>query len=344
LGYRLVITFKGTYFDGTNSTAHEVTASVQGNLLSIRGESVHFDHEIDKCTIEPALGSTLRTVHTPGGGRLDTKDSRAFKSLESEKIGTLGFRLVHLLESQWKAALASTLVAVLAVLAGAVWGIPYLSEKAAFSLPKPLLESLGKGALESVDRHFFKPSELDSWEQERIHTMVAEFSEETGAPYPKALVLRQSPFGPNAFALPGDTVVLTDEFVKFVESDDEILGVVAHELAHLERRHAVRTLLQGTGVFVLVSVLVGDLASVTSVAGTLPAILLESKYSRGFEKEADTMASKWMNDVGLGVEPMIAFLTRVKEKKEGFEGPEFLSTHPAMDKRIKHLRSLEDSQ
>ena len=105
MGYRLVITFKGTYFDGTNSTAHEVTASVQGNLLSIRGESVHVDLEIDKCTIEPALGSTLRTLHTPGGGRLDTRDSRAFKTLESEKIGTLGFRLIHLLESKWKAAL-----------------------------------------------------------------------------------------------------------------------------------------------------------------------------------------------------------------------------------------------
>jgi hypothetical protein len=187
-----VITFKGTYFDGTNSTAHEVTASVQGNLLSIWGESVHVDQEIDKCTIEPALGSTLRTLHTPSGGRLDTKDNRAFKALEAGQKRTLGFRLIHFLESKWKAALASTVVAVLTVTAGAVWGIPFLAEKAAFSLPEPLLESLGKGALESADRHFFKPSELDSWEQERIHELVAAFSDETGAPYPKALVLRQS--------------------------------------------------------------------------------------------------------------------------------------------------------
>jgi predicted Zn-dependent protease len=104
----------------------------------------------------------------------------------------------------------------------------------------------------------------------------------------------------------------------------------------------VRTLLQSTGAFVLISVLVGDLASITSVAGTLPTILLESKYSRGFEREADTMASKWMNYVGLGVEPMIAFLTRVKEKEKGFEGPEFLSTHPATDKRIEYLRTLTE--
>ena len=337
-----MITFKGTYFDGTNSTAHEVTATVQGNVLSVRGQSIQVNHEVDKCTVEPALGSTLRTVHTPGGGRLDTRDTRAFKALESEKLGSLGLRFVHLLESQWKAALGSAIIAVLAVLAGSIWGIPYLAEKAAFSIPEPALQALGKGALESVDKHFFKPSELDSWKRDRIHFMVAEFAEETGAPLPKALVLRQSPFGPNAFALPGDTVVLTDELVLFVESDEELLGVVAHELAHLERRHAVRTLLQGTGVFVVVSVLVGDLASVTSLAGTLPAILLESKYSRGFEREADTMAIQWMNYVEYGAQPMIDFLTRIKEKEEGFEGPEFLSTHPALDKRIEYLRGLSE--
>jgi Zn-dependent protease with chaperone function len=255
----------------------------------------------------------------------------------------VGFRLVHLLESHWKAAVAAAAVAVLVVLAAAVWGIPYLAERAAFALPDKALQTLGKGALDNVDRYFFKPSELDAWNQERIRSMVEDFAVETGAPRPRALVFRQSPFGPNAFALPGDTVVLTDELVKFVEEDGELLGVIAHELAHLERRHAMRTLLQGTGVFLLVSVLVGDVASITSAAGTLPALLLESSYSRGFEQEADTVATRWMHDVGYSAEPMIAFLTRVKEKKHGGEGPEFLSTHPATDKRIEYLRSLEES-
>jgi Zn-dependent protease with chaperone function len=339
-----VITFKGTYFDGKSSEAHEVTATAQGNVLSIRGEGVHADFNIDSCTVEPALGSTRRTLHTSGDGRLDTEDHKAFLALERNKGGIGGFRIVHLLESRWKAALAAAAVAVLAILAAAVWGIPYLAEKAAFSLPDKALQTLGKGALDSVDRHLFKPSELDAEEHERIRSLVETFATETGAPQPRALVFRKSPFGPNAFALPGDTVVLTDELVSFVEGDDELLGIVAHELAHLRQRHAVRTLLQGTGVFLLVSVLVGDVTSITSAAGTLPALLLESSYSRGFEQEADSVATRWMHDVGYGVEPMIAFLTRVKEKKHGVEGPEFLSTHPALDKRIAYLRSLEEGR
>lgn len=330
--------FQGTWFDGTSSRAHAVTVTVQGEVLSIRGDSVCADHRLDQCTIEPALGRIERTLYTPGGGRLDTADQQAFATLEAGRSGTWGFRMVHWLESRWKTALASVAVTVLAALAGTVWGIPYLAEKAAFSLPERALQSLGKGALDNVDRHFFKPSELDRAEQGRVRAVADAFVAAAGAPEPRALVFRKSPFGPNAFALPGGTVVLTDELVAFVESDEELLGVVAHELAHLENRHVVRTLLQGTGVFVLVSVLVGDIASITSVAGTLPVVLLESRYSRGFETQADTVASGWMITAGYGVEPMIAFLTRIRERT--FEGPEFLSTHPAIDKRVEVLKTL----
>jgi predicted Zn-dependent protease len=335
-----VITFKGTYFDGKNSRAHHVTASAAGNVLSIRGEDLHEDYEIGKCTFEPALGKTRRTLYTPDGGRLDTADHESFSTLERKKGGTMGFRIVHVLESHWKAALVSVAVAVLAVVAASMWGIPYLAEKTAFALPDSALKVVGKGALDSADRHFLSPSELDTAQQERVRSLVITFVAQTGARKPQVLVFRKSPFGPNAFALPGDTVVLTDELIEFVEKDEEIIGVVAHELAHLERRHAVRSVLQGAGIFIMVSILVGDVASITSTAGTLPALLLETGYSRRFEEEADHIASQWMMSAGYGVEPMIAFLTRIKEKEAFAEGPEFLSTHPATEKRISYLREL----
>ena len=336
-----MITFRGTYFDGMNSAAHEVNVTVQGDRISLRGGSVQEDHHVESCSFEPALGSARRTLYTPTGGRLDTSDLHAFLALERLKDGTWRFRLVHLLESQWKIALVSVLVTFLAVVAVAVWGIPYLAEKAAFSLPDGALQSLGRGALASMDRHFFKPSELDAAETERVRLLVKAFAAETGAPEPRVLNFRKSPFGPNAFALPGDIVILTDELISFVDDDAEILGVVAHELAHLKNRHAVRTLFQGTGVFALVSFLMGDVTSITSAAGTLPAILLESRYSRGFERNADATASRWMDIAGYGAQPMIAFLNRVKEREKGFEGPEFLSTHPALDKRIDYLMTLD---
>lgn len=334
-------TFKATYFDGVNSAAHEVTVTVLGDRISLRGETVLETHPVAACSIEPALGGTRRTLYTPTGGRVDTTDMGAFLHLERGKPGTWGSRAVHFLESRWKIALAAVVVAFLAVGAGAIWGIPVIAEKAAFSLPDRVLQAMGRNALSSMDRHVFKPSELDAARVENVRSMVKTFASETGAPEPRVLVFRKSPFGPNAFALPGGTVVLTDELVTFVKGDGEILGVVAHELAHLKDRHAVRTIFQGTGVFALVSVLMGDVTSITSVAGTLPVILLESRYSRGFEREADITAARWMDAAGYGVQPMIDFLTRVKEKQQGMEGPDFLSSHPALEKRIEYLKNIE---
>jgi len=335
-----VITFTGTYFDGKSSKAHEVSVTVAGEILSIRGQGVHEDVAVTLCSLEPALGTTRRTLYTPGGGRLDTDDGQAFAVLERLRGGKRGFRIIHWLESRWKWAVAAVAITLGLIYCFSVWGIPYLARVAAFSMPEKANQALGAGVLESADRHFLEPSELATDEQDRIRSLVGEFVVASGAPEPRAFEFRKSPFGPNAFALPGDTVVLTDELVSFVESDGELLGVIAHELAHLEERHAMRTVLQSAGVFVLVTVIVGDVVSVTSAAGALPALLLKSSYSRGFEREADETASQWMIDTGHGVRPMIAFLTRVQEKGLDGIGPEFLSTHPAPESRVDRLREL----
>ena len=333
-------TFKGTYFDGKSSRAHEVSVNVLGQKMSIRGQEIREDVELALCKLEPALGTTRRTLYTPAGGRLDTEDQAAFLSLERSRGGSSGFRFIHWMEGHWKVAAASVAVSVALILVFAVWGVPYLARVAAFSLSENANESVGGGVLESIDRHFFKPTELSQEEQDHIRVLVREFVSASGAPEPKSLEFRVSPFGPNAFALPGNTVVLTDELVSFVESDGELVGVIAHELAHLQERHAVRTVLQGAGVFMLITVLVGDVTSVTSAAGSLPTLLLQSGYSRDFESEADEISSRWMVEAGYGVRPMIAFLSRVGER--GFDGigPEFLSTHPAPESRIDRLREL----
>ena len=335
-----MITFTGTYFDGKSSRAHEVLVIVLDKRLTIRGQDLHEDMELALCTMEPALGATRRTLYTPAGGRLDTDDQQAFLALERLRGGRGGFRFIHWMESHWKAAAVSVAVTVGLVVCFAVWGIPYLAKAAAFSMPEKANQTLGKGVLESIDRHFFKPTELDIAQQDRIRSLVREFVNVTGAPEPAAFEFRNSPFGPNAFALPGNTVVLTDELISFVESDGELMGVIAHELAHLQSRHAVRSVLQGAGVFMLVTVLVGDVVSVTSAAGALPTLLLKTSYSRGFEQEADDVSTRWMIEAGYGVRPMITFLARVRDKGMDGIGPEFLSTHPAPESRIDRLREL----
>src|SRR4029077_985450 len=84
--------------------------------------------------------------------------------------------------------------------------------------------------------------------------------------------------GPNAFALPGGAIVLTDDLVELAENDAQISAVLAHEIGHVRNRHGLRLALQATGLSALIAALAGDAVSITSLAATLPTALLQSGY------------------------------------------------------------------
>ncbi len=62
------------------------------------------------------------------------------------------------------------------------------------------------------------------------------------------------PIGPSAFALPSGTVIMTDELVDLVDQKGELEALFAHKIAHVTNRHGLRSALQDSGVFLLISV------------------------------------------------------------------------------------------
>src|SRR5690606_40050887 len=100
-----------------------------------------------------------------------------------------------------------------------------------------------------------------------------------------------------AFAMPGGTILLTDELVQLAEALQpqqpqqaltQILGVLAHEVGHVEHRHALRQFVQGTIVAAAVTWYLGDVSSLLAAA---PTALLNTRYTRNFEREADAYAA-----------------------------------------------------
>jgi len=149
--------------------------------------------------------------------------------------------------------------------------------------------------------------------------------------------------GANALALPSGAIVITDELVALAGDDMEIAAILAHEMTHVEKRHALRSLLQDAGVFLLISILVGDVTSVTSIAASLPTLLVKSGYSRRFESEADEAAGYWLIHKGWGTRPLQDILRRLAIHQKGLAGPSWLSTHPDTNRRIAHLQALEQT-
>lgn len=152
----------------------------------------------------------------------------------------------------------------------------------------------------------------------------------------------------NAFALPGGNVVILTGLLEQAASGEEIAGVLAHEMAHVARRHSLRTIVQTAGLGVLVQAFFGDTSGLFAVLGEGSQYLLQQKFSRNFEREADDAGWKYLLDAQIDPRGMIQFFEKLK-KIEQHSGAELngtlalLSTHPATEERIEYLNQKWDA-
>ena len=341
-----MIDFEGTYFDGETARARPVRVSTDGIVVLIRDPAGNEVRSVSLRDIEitPPLGRTRRSLKLPGGARCDTPDLDSAAALDRCKGGNRGMRLVHSLESRWKMAAGSLAALVLCVWAFLTFGIPFVAEKAAYSVPPELTETVSRRTLAVLDGKFLVPSELDSERTAEARQAFDRVRTDLGTDFRYRLEFRKSPHvGPNAFALPSGLIVVTDEMVLLVESERELIGVFAHEIAHVEKRHGLRSVFQNTGVFLLISALVGDVASITSTAAALPTLLAESGYSRKFEAEADEAAGAYFLSKGWSTQPLQDVLLRMTQDMPEFAGRALFSSHPDTAERVERLRALDES-
>ncbi len=339
-----MIIFHATYFDGRSSTAHTVSIAADGQRLRIQGDVpwLQRDEPLKDCVIAPPLGKTKRTISLPDGAMLETDDLAAVEALERVVRGNRGMRFVHFLESRWKTVAASFLGLALCVWVFMAFGIPALAKKIAYAVPQELSEELSRKTMDVLDKRLLQPSKLP---QARIRSLEKSFRRlhreiDPGQAY--RIEFRKSPvIGPNAFALPSGTIVMTDELVRLAKNDREIEGVMVHEIAHVEQRHGLRNIIQDAGVFLVISALVGDVTSITSMAAALPTVLAEARYSRAFEREADERVARYFTNKGWSTRSYQNILRRITKDMQKYPGESLLSSHPLTEERIRNMQEFE---
>ena len=221
-----------------------------------------------------------------------------------------------------------------------VYGIPLIASAAAARIPASITQRLERETLASLDREVFKPSALPPERQRAIDSAFRTLRRPAGANAAYALVFRKSDaLGANAMALPAGTIVVTDGLVTIAHDDREILGVLAHEAGHVERRHGLRGMLQDSLIGMLLALVVGD---VSTLAAAASSALVEASYSRDLEREADAFAIVMLRANGIPVKHLADMLRRLESTAgaAGLPGAlQYLSTHPATDERIQQLGS-----
>ncbi len=148
----------------------------------------------------------------------------------------------------------------------------------------------------------------------------------------------------NAFAVPGGYIFVTTGFIRAMEREGELAGVLAHEISHIHGRHLARQMDKSRAVSI--ASLVGALAGIFLGVGPLSQGLLVGsmaageaamlKYSRDHEQEADSLGFKWMVKAGYNPRDMMSIFQKLGRRRwfEGGEIPVYLSTHPDTDSRI----------
>lgn len=339
---------RAKFFDGVSSRARAVELDFSSDgSLSIAGEGVDLRVERGGATVDSRLGNAGRFVRLANGGRCEVagEDSDLLDAALANWKGRGRGRFLHRLESSWKMVLVSAAV-LLAAGAGTVYfGMPALARTLAFALSDPVVESLGRNALEYLDKGFFAPSALSDERQAELQEVFGKFLK--GSEKRRRVVFRAGgKLGANAFALPSGDIVLTDELVRLARNHDELLAVLAHECGHVERRHALRSVIQASTLATVVSFAVGDASAVASIAGAVPLFLVQSKFSRGFEEEADLYAVRRLREEGISPARLAEILERLAEKHGESEAAwvAYVSSHPPTSERKRVILEAGDGE
>lgn len=320
------------YFDGQRAQRHEVTLVLSGGRAKIVGREVDAEFEAHRVRISTRIASTPRWIYLPGGGACVTDDNDGVDRLVRERPMQ---RMVHRLEAH--AAFAALAVLLVAALFWAIVdrALPFAAARVAEHIPAQAEATLGREALAGMEQFWLQPSKLALQERAALAAKLESLAALAGESPAYRLAFRASPvIGANAFALPSGIIVLTDELVRLAQADEEILAVLAHELGHVRHRHVLRRLLEGSAVALLVAGVTGDVASATSLAAAAPTLVLQTKFSRDNEREADAYAIELLRKAGIGAQHFAAILVRMEaQAPRGPMLPSFLSSHPSSDER-----------
>jgi Zn-dependent protease with chaperone function len=329
-----VTEFEAAYYDGKSSARRSVHVRSYPGTLEIVGEGLRLEVSLQDIQVDPPIGATLRALHLPDGAELQTDDHAAVEELFPN--ASRFERWVNVLERSWAYALGGLVLLVLVAWWAVTDGLPRAAKAAARYVPPEVEVKLGDQALRGIDGRLCKPTALGAARRQQLREAFATITAGLDGGYRYRLELRKcGTMGPNAFALPGGAVVLTDELVELAENDAQISAVLAHEIGHVRHRHGLRIALQAAGLGALASALTGDATSITSLAVTVPTLLLQNGYSRGFEQEADDYAFQRLKEVGLSPRSFAEIISLLESQRTAGRWTGYLSTHPASASRIE---------
>jgi Zn-dependent protease with chaperone function len=372
------MTISGYWYAAGSAAQTAAALDVDNDVAVIKtGDNVVLSCHLRDVGVSDRLGNVERKLTFVDIGIFSTQDNAAidlaFSSLQKTN------RCIHFLETHMAAVLLALVFTVAVGFSFFKWGIPWVSETVAHSLPHATNELIAAETLDFLDEYWFGESEVSEQRQAEIRdhfrTQLLPLDEaNNGINYRLHFRSwdRNDKKIPNAFALPSGDIILTDQFVTLAENQDEMDSVLLHEIGHVVHRHGLEMVVQSTLVTTIVMLVTGDSSGIADVGLGLGALLVSSHYSRGHESEADVYAFERMLIAGIDPQVFATIMGRMNEYMEDMfqqvnvdadqteqtekadlaeeaETPSdyndlmnYLSTHPSTDARQKKAQLYSD--
>lgn len=227
---------------------------------------------------------------------------------------------IHIL----KQALVSLLLFV-----AVLFGFSCVNWLAVFHLERNVIEEkLGKlyWDLFSKTETFVEDEEV----LQPVDSLLAHLCEANGIEKPIKLHIIQNG-EVNAFAFPDRHLVIFTSLITNCKNEMELCGVMAHEIAHIEKGHVMKKLIKEVGLSVLAGVVAGNDGG--AVLKETAKLLSSTAYDRTLESEADECAVRYLSEADIDSAPLGDFLYRLSEEENLPLFAEWISTHPDSKKR-----------
>jgi Zn-dependent protease with chaperone function len=349
-------------FDGRSARPRPVSLRVDGDQLSAEsrdndGAPAVWQWPLRQVQWPERTRHGQRVIALRSGERLQAVSAADFDAWTT----SLGRRdgLVVRMQRSWRATLAA-FVALLVVLAAAYqWGVPLAARAMLVFVPEAVDRAVGEQVFEAVEARWFKPSRVPPAQQAQIREAfaaalatahpglsassargLADTGNTSRPDRPRAPASWRIEFraadkdlGPNAMALPGGTIIVTDALVALLaDRPDALLGVLGHEWGHVRLRHGMQGLARATFVAAAAGLVLGDFSSLLSAA---PVLLVQLAYSRDFEREADVESVRMLRAAGHSPRAMVEFFQRLDRSLGDRPVPVALASHPDNAERVR---------
>jgi Zn-dependent protease with chaperone function len=354
------------YFNGKNAIPELGIAFFTQSTLTLKTESQSYKYSIDSFhqveLIPIGIKCTLLADELQESPTIELLCDHA-EAKEIEKLWILhkkGENLFQSIALYFRNLKPKSLITMGVFFIAVTGSIFYFSlQKLYIFFPASIDEKLGKNFDENIQKSF---PICDSKEVERFFSSAIKELVPNKSNYNysvKVINLKEE----NAISLAGGRIYFFSGLLQSSENQEEILGVLAHEIAHVEKRHHLRSIIKAIGTSFAISVLVGPglgdfqtIETLTELGSTIAVL----KYSRDFETEADLYSYELLQKSNRSVEGLLLFLKRMSqyenmpiEGQKAVTNPskdlsskikdniiDLLSSHPPTEERIKSMENF----